>query len=269
MLTFDKEYFNIGYLDTLSYKDTFVHRLDPRIKLIVTFAFILFVVSFPKYDITRLIPYFAFPVLILSAGDIPAKFIFKKLIIVSPFALFVGIFNPIFDTENMSSIYGVSISGGWVSYLSIIIKFVLTISAALLLIATTSFPVVCAALEKLYMPRIFVVQLLFLYRYLFVLVEETMRMVRARNMRSFGKKGKGMRPFINMLGVLFIRTVERSERVYQAMCSRGFDGEVRSMRQYKINHADIGFAGLSITFFILFREYDIAKIIGDFIVRTI
>lgn len=33
-MTFDKEYFNLGYLDALSYQDTFVHRLDPRAKLL-------------------------------------------------------------------------------------------------------------------------------------------------------------------------------------------------------------------------------------------
>ncbi len=266
MLTFDKEYFNLGFLDALSYRNTFVHRLDPRIKLIVTFVFILFVVSFPKYEISKIIPFFIFPVFILSAADIPVKFILKKLLIVSPFALFVGIFNPVLDTTPMYSINGFSISGGWVSYLSIIMKFILTTSAALLLVATTSFPGVCLALERLWVPKLFVVQILFLYRYLFVLTEETMRIVRARSMRSFGKKGQGVKTFISVVGVLFVRAVERSERIYQAMCSRGFDGEIRLLKKYKVRLADIAFAVISITVFTIFREYDVTNILGRLVI---
>jgi cobalt/nickel transport system permease protein len=57
-MDFDKEYFNLGFLDTLSYKDTVIHRLNARTKVIATFAFIVTVVSFPKYEITGLIPFF-------------------------------------------------------------------------------------------------------------------------------------------------------------------------------------------------------------------
>ena len=57
-MTFDKEFFNIGYLDSLSYQDTFVHRLDPRTKIIVSAIFIVFVVSFPKYELSALMPFF-------------------------------------------------------------------------------------------------------------------------------------------------------------------------------------------------------------------
>ena len=67
------------------------------------------------------------------------------------------------------------VSGGWLSFLSILIKFVLTVSTAFLLIAVTSFPGICEALERLKLPKVFVIQLLFLYRYLFVLLEESPR----------------------------------------------------------------------------------------------
>src|SRR4030065_1580790 len=98
-MDFDKEYFNLGFLDTLSYKDTVIHRLDPRTKVIATFALIITVVSFPKYEIAGLIPFFLFPAVIFSLGDIPVWFILKKVLIVSVFAVFIGIFNPLFDTH--------------------------------------------------------------------------------------------------------------------------------------------------------------------------
>lgn len=262
MHNFDTEYFNIGRLDTLSYKNTFVHGLNPVIKLAVTIAFIVSVVSFPKYEIRMMLPFFMFPVFVISAGDIPVMVIIKKLLVVSPFVLFVGIFNPVLDRETVWNILGVNVSGGWVSYASIIIKFILTISSALLLIATTSFPGICFALEKLKVPRIFVVQLLFLYRYIFVLVEETMRIARARNMRTFGKRGRGARTLINIIGVLLVRSIERSERIYQAICSRGFDGSIRTLREFRFGFADIIFALITISAFIALRKYDIAEMIG-------
>src|SRR3989304_9280785 len=123
-MTFDLEYFNIGYLDTLSYKNTPVHRLDPRVKILVSFIFIFFVVSFPKYEVAGLMPFFIYPVFLLAVGDIPLKAIVKKVLFVSPFAIFIGIFNPLLDTDVILPPFGIPISGGWISFFSIIIKFI-------------------------------------------------------------------------------------------------------------------------------------------------
>ena len=262
MPNFDKAFFNIGHLDTLSYKDTFVHRINPAIKVVVTLVFILVVVSFSKYEIHRLMPYFIFQVFIIAAGDIPAGVILKKILVVSPFVLFAGIFNPLLDTNIVYRISGLPVSGGWVSYASIIIKFVLTISAALLLIATTSFPGICFALDKMRVPKIFVMQLLFIYRYLFVLAEEAMRIVRARNMRTFGNYGRDIKTFTSITGTFLLRSMERSERIYHAICSRGFDGRIRLLRDFKFSPADVIFVFLSISVFLILRIYDIVELLG-------
>lgn len=268
-MTFDAEFFNIGYLDNLSYKDTFVHRLDPRVKLLVSFIFILFVVSFPKYDLSGLMPFFIYPVFLLTAGDIPLRAIAKKVLFVSPFALFVGIFNPLLDTEVLLSLFGIPISGGWISFLSIIVKFILTVSTALLLIAATSFLGLCEALERLKLPRVFVIQLLFLYRYLFVLLEETFRMLRAKDARSFGKRGSEIKTFIRLISILLVRTVERAERIYQAMLSRGFRGEIKVLKRHRLRFQDLVFAVSSIGLFYLFRNYNIVHILGEVVERSI
>ncbi|MBI5633141.1 MAG: cobalt ECF transporter T component CbiQ [Nitrospirae bacterium] len=266
---FDNAYFNLGYLDTLSYGNTVIHRLDPRAKLLATLAFIVTIVSFPKHEITGLLPFLLFPVLLFSLGDIPAKFILKKVLYVSSFAVFIGVFNPLFDRQTATSFFGLSVSGGWISFLSIMLKFFLTITVALLLIATTSFPGVCHALQKMGMPEIFVSQLLFLYRYIFVLVEEAMKIVRARDMRSFGGRGLGVKPAINLFGTLFLRTVERAERVYQAMLSRGFTGRLNTPRTYCLTIADALFVCLTIFFLYLFRTQDIVGFMGRVSMRVL
>ena len=264
-MIFDEAYYNIGYLDRLSYRDTFVHRLDPRVKLVTTLLFLFTVISFSKYEVAALLPFFFFPVLFLTIGEIPLGFILKKVAIVSPFAIFIGIFNPLLDAGRMAILPGVTISAGWLSFISILLKFLLTVSAALLLLATTSFPTVCHALRQIGVPPLFVSQLLFLYRYIFVLVEEAMRVVRARDMRSFGRNGSGVRIFITIVGVLFIRTVERAERIYFAMLARGFQGDMPTPKQYRLAGRDWAFAVSVLLFLSVFRFYPVPQIVGRFI----
>jgi cobalt/nickel transport system permease protein len=264
-MSFDSGYFNLGYLDSLSYDQTFVHRLDPRVKLLVSLVFIVLVVSFPKYEISGLIPFFAYPLFLISIGNIPFLYIMKKLLIVSPFVLFVGIFNPILDREIILSLGGTGIAGGWISFISIILKFTLTISTAFLLIATTSFVGICEALNRLRVPDIFVIQLLFLYRYLFVLLEEAFKMVWARNARSFGKKGYDMRTFTSLLSVLLMRTLQRAERIYGAMISRGYHGKIILSKTHRIDMTNVIFSVISIALFIVLRFFNFSEAIGTII----
>lgn len=261
---FDTEFFNLGNLDRLSYQDTFIHRIDPRVKLLSSLVFIVVVISFPKYEVTGLLPFFLFPILLLTLGDIPVRFILKKVLVVSPFALFIGIFNPLLDNSRSAfTILGFTVSLGWISFASIMLKFALTISTALLLIATTSFPGICFAMQKLRIPQVFVAQLLFLYRYIFVLTEEVMKIVRARNMRSFGKRGRELKHFVPIIGVLFMRAVDRAERVYYAMLARGFNGKINSIKSYALNISDMLFIFVSIGLILLFRVVNLTALIGS------
>ncbi len=255
-------FLNIGYLDSLSYRASPVHRIDPRIKTIVTIVYVVTVVSFPRYEVSGLLPFFIYPVFLISVGNIPPGFVLRKLLLVSPFVVMVGMFNPIFDRTPMLELYGVEISGGWVSFTSILLKFVLTISTALLLIATTSFTGICEGLGRMGVPQVFVVQLLFLYRYLFVLVEEALRMVRARDARSSGKRGKGVRVFIHLVGVLLVRTIQRAERIYAAMLSRGYTGRMPLRRTHRIGMKELIFLSSWILLFLVMRRYNLSLYLG-------
>ncbi len=115
-MTFDERYFDIGRLDRLSYQETCVHRLDPRAKVVATFLFLLTVISFPKYEIVALVPFFLFPALLMALGEIPVRFIIRKIVVVSPFAVFIGIFNPLLDARTFAVIPGFYVSAGWVSF---------------------------------------------------------------------------------------------------------------------------------------------------------
>ena len=95
----------------------------------------------------------------------------------------------------------------------------------ILLYSTTTFPSLIRGMEKLGVPRVFTVLLSFMYRYSFLLIDETHRMKRARDSRSFsGKWLWQLRTIGHMIGTLFLRSFSRAERVYLAMLSRGYQG---------------------------------------------
>ena len=258
-----KKYLDIQYVDTLAEGDSPLHFLDPGAKLITTLAFIVGVVSFGKYTILGFIPFFLYPVVMISLGGLPVGYLLKKILLVSPFAVLVGIFNPIMDRGILMYIGTVGISGGWISFVSILLKFVLTVMAALILVALTGFPAVCGALRRFGVPRPLVVQLLFFYRYIFILVREGERMERARSLRSFGKKGMGFRTFVSIIGHLLLRSLDRAERIYLAMRCRGFNGEIRMTQKAKAGWKDMGFVVGWLAFFVVFRIHDIPLKIGQ------
>jgi cobalt/nickel transport system permease protein len=252
-------------LDLLANGNSTIHRLDARAKVLVTLVFILCVVSYDRYELAALFPFFIFPVVMISLAGLPTAFILRKIILLCPFVLAVGVFNPVFDREILLQLGPLGISGGWISFASILARSVLTVGAAFILVGVTGFTAVCQALERLGMPQVFAVQLLFLYRYIFVLTEESGRASRARELRSCGKKGQGIRSFGSMTGHLLLRTWQRAERIHMAMLARGFTGEFHACRQSRIGAPEIRFVLIWSTLFIFLRLQNASMLLGSLI----
>jgi cobalt/nickel transport system permease protein len=255
--------YEIGRLDELAAQDTRIHRIDPRAKVIATFAFIVCVVSFDPYRILPLVPFTLFPIALASEGRVPFGWLASRLVAAAPFAVLVGAFNPLIDTRVLGEVGPLVVTAGWVSYASIIIRFLLTTAAALVLVATTGFNTVCHALERLGVPSALATQLLFLYRYLFVLGEEGLAMSRARSLRSFDGRGMGIRVYAQLSGSLLLRTYARAQRIYSAMLTRGFDGRVRTLRARAFTLGDAVFLATWGATFIALRTVDVARLLGS------
>ena len=256
---------NVGYLDTLARQDSPIHRLDPRAKLLTTLVFIVMVVSFDKYQISAMLPFVVFPIVLIVLGNLPLRYLMKRVLWVMPFAILIGIFNPLLDRQTLLHIGSMEISGGWISFASILIRFCLTVLAAFVLVATTGFNTICLSLEKIGVPNIFVMQLLFLYRYAFVLAEESSRMVRAWQLRAPLRKAMSIQVFSTALGSLFLRTTNRAQRVYQAMCCRGFDGQLHPARRLHWRMSDTIFLFAFCLLFSIFRFINPAVLLGRFV----
>jgi len=262
MVDIDTRAAEIGWLDRLAERDTPLHRIDPRAKLLTTLAFIVVVLSYGKHQLAPLMPLAVYPAVLIALGDVPLKFIARKLLIVSPFVLFVGLFNPLLDRQTMLTVGPLEISGGWVSYASILLRFVLTVSATLALVAGTGIHNLCRGMERLGVPSVFTVQVLMLYRYLFVLVSEGSRMSRARALRSAGGRGMGPRALGAMLGSLLLRTLGRAQRVHAAMCCRGFDGHIRTIEALRLRARDVAFLAGWLGTLAMLRAFDLPGLLG-------
>jgi cobalt/nickel transport system permease protein len=258
-------FLDVGRLDRLAYRDSPVHRLDPRAKLLTTLVYLVCVVSFGKYEVSALLPYFLFPLVLANRADLPMGYLARRVAAVAPFAIFVGMFNPILDRQILLHVGPLSISGGWVSYASILVRFSLTIGMAFVLIATSSFHGVCMALARLGAPPILANQLLFLYRYLFVLAEEAMRLMQARALRSFDGRGMGMKVYGHILGNLLLRSLSRAQRVHLAMRCRGFDGEIRTLRRLHMGAQEVLFMAGWSAVFLLFRFVNLSQLLGGLV----
>lgn len=281
MANLQNSLFDISFMDTIASGETWLHDLDPRAKVLTTLIFVGTVVSFDKYEISMLLPFILYPVLMVSWANLPLIYLMKKMVLLMPFAFFIGIFNPLMDRTILIHIDftnivllkyimgNIEISGGWISFISIMVRFCMTVGAALILICTTGFDSVCMALQRFGVPGPFIVQLMFLYRYMFVLVDEASRMVRARTLRTFEAGNMKFALFAPMVGQLLLRTLDRAQRIHLAMCCRGFDGHINMVRKMNFGVPEILFTAAWSLIFLMFRLYNIPVKLGSLIAEFI
>lgn len=216
----------LGALDRLAAGASEIHTLDPRGKLIVTLAYIFLVLSFPPTQVGPLLPLAVFPLALAAAGGIPLRYLATRVFWVLPFVLLMGLSNIWFDRAPVATVAGITVTTGMLSCVSLLLRVALTVGAATALLATTGINPLARALAAFGLPRVFVVQLLLLYRYLFVLFEQMAKLRGAFALRSAGRP-LTLRLAGIMLGQLLLRAMERATRVHLAMRSRGFDGDIR------------------------------------------
>lgn len=251
-------------IDEYSSKKTALSSLNPLSHLIVTLGLIVAVLSFGRYEVVMLVPFVIYPFIIPVFGDIPMSLIAKRVLVVLPAVILLGGFNPVFDNTRIF-LGGIAISAGWFSFLSLIIKCMLTVSSTLILICVIGIDGVCAALYALKIPVLIIAQLSFTYRYIHVLGEEIVNVLFAYRLRSPMSRGVSVKQFGSMCGSLFLRSAKRAEDVYSAMRCRGFDGHFRFAAKKGLRLIDFLYILLWLSFFILARFFNLPQILGNFL----
>ena len=254
-------------MDALAALDSPVHRLHPMCKLLVTVLYIATVVSFPKYDFSGLVVMVLYPVLLFQAAGIPVHLCFYKLRIVLPLVCAVGLVNPFLDHVPLMRLGTLTITGGMVSMVTLMLKGCFSLMASFLLIATTSIDSLCAALRKLHVPELLVTLLLLTYRYIGVMLEQVAVMTEAYKLRAPGQKGIHISAWGSFLGQLLLRSMDRAEELYNSMLLRGFRGEFFYANVPACKVSGIVFTIVCAAAFACARYVDIPTLLGSLFVR--
>lgn len=231
--------------------ESFLHRLDPRVKVVATVAFILSNALLPDGAWIAFGISWLFLLLANWLSNLGITFTFKRSLVALPFALIAITVLFSMPGKPLTSfhflMWDFTITDvGLLRFVSILIRSWLSVQMAILLVAVARFPDLIHALEHLRVPMILTTIIAFLYRYLFVLGDEVFRLIRAREARSAAAPGQrsGRDPVWrarvagHMAGQLFLRSYERSDRVYNAMLARGYSGHMQTINPHELRRVD-------------------------------
>ena len=249
-----------------------VHRLDPRVKVSITFLFILSNLLLPDGAWIGFSLAWGLVLLGSALSHLGLSYLLKRSIIALPFALAAA--SVLFSLPGQSiaqmslgPLHLEMTDAGLLRFSSILVRSWLSVQMAVLLVATTQFPDLLHALRHLHVPGVLVSIISFMYRYLFVLSDEAMRLLRARQARSAAAAGEGngggslawrARVTGAMVGQLFLRSYERSDRIYNAMLARGYTGALLTLNPHIMTDRD--WVVLSLVLLILSSIQGIARL---------
>jgi len=201
-----------------------VHRLDPRAKLIGLASITFVAVSTPLDAWPVYVACAAALITLAAVARVPAKTLWSRARVVLPLVLFVAIFLPFVRRGERIDLGPISVSQqGLETFATVSAKAILGTLSAVVLGATTSFPDVLHALERLKAPKLLILIAAFMYRYLFTIIDEVQRMRAALAARGYAPKHALQAQAIGRVATaLFLRTYERAERVHLAMLARGW-----------------------------------------------
>ena len=149
MSKLEKAIYELNRMEWTAGQSSPLHALDARAKLLVTLLFLVTVLSLPLADLSSLILFIVYPILSCSMAGIRYGNIVKRSLIVLPFILFIGIFNPILDRQVVFYWGSIGITSGWISFFSILIRGLVCVQAVFILILTTGFYNLCSGMRLL------------------------------------------------------------------------------------------------------------------------
>ncbi len=255
---------SIPIIDAQAYNDSAFHRWDTRYKIfsILVFCFcVAFLNALLWAALAHLIAWLA----VFFSGVDKRKVFFR----ISAMSGFLGMFlvvmpftapvksGDLFYTFDAFSFLTFNARG---FYLAVVIILKATAIALMMepLLATAPFPVTVNALSEIGVPGKLCQMILLTHRYIFVFLHEARRMTTGMRVRGFRKKTdtETLKTLGNFLGMLFVRSYERTQRVYEAMLSRGYTGSFPVYTRFCASPKDRGFAFLWILL-------GVALILGD------
>lgn len=224
--------------------NSMIHRLDPRIRagLAVLYSFVVAL----AYQFPVLIGALIVSSLLIAISRVSLREVFRKMVIVNALILLLWLVLPFtFEGKILARILSFAVYfPGVILAAQITLKSNAILLAFIALVSTMSLTTLGHTLHRLKVPTKMVYLLLMTYRYIFVIEQEYLRLIRAAKIRGFrpGTNTNTYRTYAYVIGMLFVRAAARAERVHQAMLCRGFKGKFYSLQDFQINSASWAFA---------------------------
>jgi len=243
------------HIDRFAGRSSPVHRMDPRAKLITVLAFILLVVMTPEGYFLTFFLYFTAVWTVILFSQVPPSYILKRSLTILPFAWAISLFVPfitpgpvLWDFVFSGGFHVTVTETGLVRFATLGLKSFLSFLAVFTLVASTRFGDLMWSAGELGLPSKLVVVMTFMYRYLFILIDETSHMLLARTLRS-GRKLHlpHLHAAGGIVGSLWVRSFEHADRLYFAMLLRGYSGHPVVLYEHHLGSRDIAFSAVYLT----------------------
>jgi cobalt/nickel transport system permease protein len=214
---------------------SFIHRIDPRIKVLFATLYSIVVAISQQFQTLGLA--LGISILLIFLAQLNLKAIAKKMMTIMSFLLLIWVVVPLtFEGEAWFQFGPLTLTRPGIQFAAqITLKSISILTIFIALITTMTLATLGNALHRLRIPAKIVYLLLMTYRYIFVIDQEYKRLRRAATIRGFqpGTNMHTYRTFAYFIGMLFVQAIARAERVYQAMKCRGFNGNFYSLGEFR------------------------------------
>ena len=255
--------YTVHEFDNKSNEGKFLNNIHPLIKLIITVIYILLLTSINKYDLLTTIAMGIYLILISIIGDLSIKNCIKRLKPIFILLIVIGIANPILDRTLITKIGQIPITNGMISMTTLILKGFFTIISSYFLIITTSIEKICSALKMIHVPNILITVFMLIYRYIMVFLKEVERIWTAYSLRAPKQKGVNYKVWGSMIGSLMIRSINKSETVYESMELRGFNPDKFFTNNQKFDKISVTYLIVNGILIITLRFIPVLEIVGN------
>ncbi len=241
------------HLEEFSEGNSFLHRADPRVKILIFAIFSVLCAVASGIKTPTLFLLYSFILLLIARLKI--KSLIARLLIANFFIAFIWFFIPLtYPGNSYVTLGSMKISHEGLRYaLSITIKCNAIIIATITLLSTSSIFSIAHAMLHLRVPKKLVTIFFLFYRYITVIHEEYLKIKKAIALRGFVPKTNlnTYKTYAYIVGGMLIKSYERAEEIYKAMLCRGFKGYFPLFEHFYIRKSDIIFGVISISIFIL------------------
>jgi len=218
-------------------KDSWLSAFDPRVKLLCFLSLAVVIALLTGTEVLLLA--LAFVLSLAAVSRVPPLHLVRGYALAFPFIAAASL--------------ALLFTSGTGNALNMGLRVSASVLLLLVLVSSTPFMDVLWALRWFKLPSVLSDMIMFTYRFIFVLLDESGRMRLARSSRGFrgGRSlldGEAFKVLSNTIGMIFLRSYRRADRVYLALLSRGYDGKVRTLGGHQVRARD---AGMGVAFVII------------------